>query len=54
MDGRGHSEWVSQCHTDIEKEIDKIIDGFKFKVIKVSKDFLPLNVDNLNRFLTSL
>jgi len=54
MDGRGHSEWVSQHYTDIEKEIDKIIDGFKFKVIKVSKDYLPLTADNLDRFLTSL
>lgn len=52
LDGRGHSEWVSMTHTDIETKIDDIIDGYKFKVVKVPKKFLPLTVDNLNQFLS--
>jgi hypothetical protein len=51
MDGRGHSEWVSQTYTTIESEIDKTIDGYKFKVVKVPKQFLPLTVDNLKNLL---
>lgn len=51
MDGRGHSEWVSQTYSTIESEIDKIIDGYKFKVVKVPKKFLPLTVDNLKDLL---
>jgi len=47
LDGRGHSEWVSQTYTTIEKTIDEIIDGYKFKIVKVPKKFLPLTVDNL-------
>ena len=50
-DGRGHSEWVSQTYTFIEYRIDEIIDGYKFKVTKVPKKYLPLTVDNLNKFL---
>lgn len=50
-DGRGHSEWISG-HTaeTLETEIDKIIDGYKFKVTKVDKKFLPLTVDNMQEF----
>jgi hypothetical protein len=51
-DGRGHSEWVSMTYTTIEERIDAIIDGYKFKVIKVSKKFLPLSSDNMENFLT--
>jgi hypothetical protein len=51
LDGRGHSEWVSQTYTTIESKIDEIIDGYKFKVVKVSKRFLPLNVDNMEEFV---
>lgn len=51
MDGRGHSEWVSQSYSTIESEIDKIIDGHKYKINKVPKKFLPLTVDNLENFL---
>lgn len=47
-DGRGHSEWVSQPYTILEKAVDEIIDGYKFKVKKVPKRFLPLTVDNLD------
>lgn len=50
-DGRGHSEWVSMPYTTIENRIDEIIDGYKFKVTKVSKKFLPLTVDALPNFL---
>jgi len=50
-DGRGHSEWVSMPYTTIENRIDEIIDGYKFKVTKVSKKFLPLTVDTLSNFL---
>lgn len=50
-DGRGHSEWISQTHTALETAIDSIIDGYKFKVIKVPKKFLPLTVDKLEDFL---
>lgn len=54
LDGRGHSEWVSMDYKAIEKQIDNIIEGYKFKVVKVQKQYLPLNVDNLDQFLNSL
>ena len=47
MDGRGHSEWVSQTYSTIESKIDELINGYKFKVVKVPKKFLPLTVDNI-------
>ena len=50
-DGRGNSEWISQTHTIIESKIDEIINGYKFKVIKVPKRFLPLTVVNLKELL---
>ncbi len=50
-DGRGASEWIAKTYTSIETEIDQLIDGFKFKVQKVPKKFLPLNTDNLQKFL---
>ena len=46
-DGRGHSEWISQTYTTLEKAIDSIIDGYNFKVTKVPKKYLPLTVDNM-------
>lgn len=50
-DGRGHSEWISGHTVDmLETEIDKIIDGYKFKVTKVNREFLPLTVDNMQEF----
>jgi len=54
LDGRGHSEWVSMTYTEIEKRIDDIIEGHCFKITKVSKQYLPLTVDNLEKFLASL
>lgn len=49
-DGRGASEWISETYFTIETKIDEIIDGYKFKVVKVPKKFLPLTVDNLEEF----
>lgn len=51
LDGRGHSEWVSLDYKTVEKQIDDLIDGYRFKVRKVSKPYLPLTVDNLNHCL---
>lgn len=48
LDGRGHSEWVSQTYSTIETKIDEIIEGHRFKVTKVPERYLPLTVDNLN------
>lgn len=53
-DGRGNSEWVNQTYATIESKIDELIQGYKFKIIKVPKRFLPLTVDNLDKFLESL
>ncbi len=50
-DGRGHTEWVSQTYTTIETAVDDIIDGYKFKVRKVPKKFLPVTVDNIEAML---
>ena len=52
MDGRGHSEWVSMNYKEIESKIDKLIDDDKFKIRKVSKKYLPLTVNNLNKLPT--
>lgn len=46
-DGRGASEWIAKTYKSIEEEIDRLIDGYKFKIIKVPANFLPLTVDNL-------
>lgn len=51
MDGRGHSEWVSQTYTTIEAKIDELIEGYKFKITKIPKKYLPLTVNNLPKFL---
>ncbi len=48
-DGRGASEWIGgQTADEIEIKIDSIIDGYKFKIEKISNDFLPLTVDLLD------
>jgi hypothetical protein len=54
LDGRGHSEWVGLDYKPIEKQIDDLIDGYKFKVIKVPKKYLPLTVDNYDDFLQNV
>lgn len=47
-DGRGASEWVDGVvPADVEQLVDELIEGFKFKVRKVSKKFLPLTTDKL-------
>jgi hypothetical protein len=54
LDGRGHSEWVNVNYLAIESEVDQIIDGYRFKVTKTPRKYLPLTVDNLDYFLTSM
>ena len=51
MDGRGHSEWVSQTCDTIETKIDDLIEGYRFKITKLPKRFMPLTVDNLDKVL---
>lgn len=53
-DGRGHSEWISQTYSTIETKIDELISGYQFKITKVPKKFLPLTVDNLEKFLETV
>ena len=53
-DGRGHSEWISQTHTTLETAVDQIINGYKFKVVKLPKKFLPLTADKIENMLASL
>jgi hypothetical protein len=51
-DKGGESEWVSNHSVDdIEQIVDRLIDGFKFKIIKVDQQWLPLSKDNLVDFL---
>jgi hypothetical protein len=50
-DGRGASEWIAQTYIAIEAQIDSLIDGYKFKITKVPKKYLPLTTDNLEKFL---
>lgn len=51
-DGRGASEWVSNITPkEVEKLVDELIAGYKFKVQKVPKKYLPLTTDNLAVFL---
>jgi hypothetical protein len=53
-DGRGVSEWISgQTVAMIEKEIDVLVEGYKFKITKVPKKYCPLTVDNMEAFLTA-
>ena len=54
MDGRGHSEWVSQHYQTIEEEIDNIIQTDHFKLTKIPEEFLPLSTDNLIDFLNTI
>jgi T5orf172 domain len=49
-DGRGHSEWVSMDFKQISSIIDEIIDGYRFKIIKIPSNLLPLTVDNYEKF----
>ena len=50
-DGRGFSEWISNhLPFEIVEKIDEVIKGYRYKVYKVPKRFLPLTVDNLSEF----
>ena len=53
-DGRGHSEWISQTYSTLESTVDQIIEGYRFRVTKVPKKYLPLTSDNLEKFLSEV
>lgn len=53
-DGRGSSEWISTNYEEIEKSIDDLILGYRFKVIKAPTELLPLTCDNLHIFFNWL
>jgi hypothetical protein len=51
-DKGGESEWLSGLSVpDIEQIVDELINGFKFKIVKVNAKWLPLTKDNLEEFL---
>jgi hypothetical protein len=53
-DKGGESEWLDRHSVeDIEKIVDDLIEGFKFKITKVDPKWLPLTKDNLAEFLLS-
>lgn len=53
-DKGGESEWLDNMDVhDIEKIIDDLINGFKFKITKVDQQWLPLSKNNLADFLKS-
>ena len=53
-DKGGESEWLeNHSLEDIEKIVDELIDGYKFKITKVTAQWLPLSKDNLSDFLES-
>lgn len=50
-DGRGASEWLANISPkDIENKIDELIEGYRFKIVKVPKRYLPLTVDIKDEF----
>lgn len=53
-DKGGESEWLDNHSVqDIEKIVDDLIDGYKFKITKVDPKWLPLTKDNMTEFLAS-
>lgn len=55
LDGRGHSEWIyNKSLEEMEESIEQIIQDYKFKVERISDDYLPLSRLNLDIFLSSL
>ena len=51
-DKGGESEWLDNHSVrEIEKIVDDLIDGFKFKITKVDSKWLPLSKDTLEEFL---
>lgn len=51
-DKGGESEWLDDLDVqDIEKIVDELIEGYRFKIVKVDARWLPLSKDNLAEFL---
>lgn len=51
-DKGGESEWLDNHDVEnIEKIIDDLIEGYKFKIDKVDAKWLPLTKDNMEEFL---
>jgi hypothetical protein len=47
-DGRGASEWISGYTVDDSRAVvEDLISGFRFKLKRIPKKFLPLTVNNL-------
>ena len=50
-DGPGVTEWIADKTPEfLAAEIDKLIDGYKFKIVKVKPKFLPLSSENMDQF----
>jgi hypothetical protein len=47
-DNLGRTEWISDyTPAQMSKEVDAIIKGHNFKVVKISDEYLPINVNNI-------
>ena len=53
-DGRGHSEWINLNYKDIEKVIDELIEGYRFKVTKIDQKYLPFHVFSFSFLLVCI
>lgn len=54
MGGQGMTEWIgNQNVDDIVDKIDRLIEGYKFKVYKMPKDLLPITVENIDKVIDS-
>lgn len=50
-DKGGESEWLDNMDVhEIEKIVDELIEGYRFKIVKVDSKWLPLSKDNLEEF----
>lgn len=50
-EGRGHTEWISdKWWNEVEQEVNDSIEGYRFKVKAIDKEFLPLSMKNLDFF----
>ena len=48
LKGRGYTEWVKdETIESITDKINEIVQGYKYKVEPVDKQFLPITVDNV-------
>lgn len=53
-DKGGESEWLDNMDVqEIEKIVDDLIEGYRFKIVKVDTKWLPLTKDNLEEFLST-